>query len=330
MINIYQLIGQFVTIGIIVYIVFKLLYTLWSCWLGSILGFGVEWKGSVDNWAVVTGASEGLGYEFSRKMAQKRYSVLMISRSEEKLRKAKNKIEAEFPKANLKILPLDLSKAGNFTIFEETIEELENIDVFINNCGVSYKYPEYFLDIPLCDQVIDNLINVNVIAVTKLLRIVMPKMVVQSRGIIINLSSIAAVSPSPLLAVYSATKIYVDFLSRALSKEYKSKGIVIQSLMPGYVLTPMAAMRKSSMFVPKADKFIDSVLRTVGIEEQTQGYWAHKLLVFLQKSLGHTISDYLMMVWVKDVRKRYYNKMARQQARKAEQLSSNNKKLNTN
>ncbi|CAG2177005.1 unnamed protein product [Oppiella nova] len=109
----------------------------------------------------------------------------------------------------------------------------EEIHVLVNNVSICYpkERPEYFTEIPNLSQFIESIINVNIKACTRLTALVLPRMVAKGRGVIINLSSMSALYPIPLLAIYSATKVYIDYLSRCLHQEYKSKGIVIQSLM---------------------------------------------------------------------------------------------------
>ena len=81
-------------------IIWKLLKGLWTCELGNALGFGIKWRPAPDVWAVVTGATDGIGLEYAKALAQKGYSLLIISRSEQKLKKVANDIKSQFPKCN--------------------------------------------------------------------------------------------------------------------------------------------------------------------------------------------------------------------------------------
>jgi 17beta-estradiol 17-dehydrogenase / very-long-chain 3-oxoacyl-CoA reductase len=326
MISIFSLIGATVIYGTIIYLIYKVLHGMWSCWLGSKFGFGFEWRGNNNTWAIVTGASRGLGLEFARNMAKKGYAVLLISRSIEKLNEAKESIEKEIPNCRLRVLPLDLSLTDNYLHIQEVLRELDNIEVLINNCGKSYVYPEYLNDIPFGNYVIDSIININVYATTKMIQLILPKMVARNRGLIINVSSISAIWPLPLLAVYSASKIYVDYLSRALSIEYASKGITIQCLTPGYCKTDMAKIRNTSIAVPSASKYVKSSLKTPGIEIKTNGYWFHKVLGYFI-NLNQFLGQYFMILWLKNVRKRYFKKMERDMLKKLSSTKNINQQI---
>lgn len=82
-----------------------------------------------------------------------------------------------------------------------------DIGVLINNVGLSYPYPELFLDLPNHDKIYDNIIQVNVSTTLAMCQIVMPTMVENRRGVIINVSSTAGHIPSPMLTVYGASKV---------------------------------------------------------------------------------------------------------------------------
>jgi len=133
------------------------------------------------------------------------------------------------------------------------------------------------------------------------------------RGIIINVSSFSATYPMPLLSLYAATKIYVDYLSQALNLEYADKGIVIQSVLPAFVSTNMSKIRRTSLLVPSAKDYVQSALKTVGVEPRTYGYWSHKLQGFVQDCLisniiGPQFNVKLAFDKLKDMRSRYYRK----------------------
>lgn len=84
-----------------------------------------------------------------------------------------------------------------------------------------------------------------------------------------------------LLSIYSASKAYVDFFSRALQQEYGSKGLFIQSVLPFMVVSKLSKVRKPSALVPTAPEYVKAALATVGHEGRTFGFWSHKLEWFL-------------------------------------------------
>jgi 17beta-estradiol 17-dehydrogenase / very-long-chain 3-oxoacyl-CoA reductase len=254
--------------------------------LSYYLRSGPEWCGGPDVWAVVTGATDGIGLAYAKAMAEKGYCVLLISRNEEKLIKVKKEIELKYKNCfEVRTLAVDFSEINIYETIKEELEKLEEIHVLINNVGITYKYPEYFTRIEDSQKFITSIINVNINSCTRLIHMVLPQMVTNKCGIIINISSFSACFPTPLLAIYSATKVYVDYLSRALNQEYTDKGIIIQSVLPYYVSTPMIRSPETSILIPSADKFVKSALKTVGFESRTYGYLPHTLLAFVHNFL---------------------------------------------
>ncbi len=103
----------------------------------------------------------------------------------------------------------------------------------MNNVGMAYDVPAEFLSIEDGDNFVRNMVAVNITSVNAMTRAVMPAMVERGRGAVINISSMVCQFPGPLYAVYAASKAYVDNFSTNLEIEYRRKGIVVQSVLPG-------------------------------------------------------------------------------------------------
>ena len=88
-------------------------------------------------------------------------------------------------------------------------------------------------------------------------------MVERKKGAIINISSFSAAIPTPLLSVYSASKSYVDLFSQGLAKEYLSKGITVQCVLPGHVVSKLSKIRRPSLNVPSPSVFVRLVTHSV-------------------------------------------------------------------
>ena len=129
-----------------------------------------------------------------------------------------------------------------------------DIGVLVNNVGMSYEYPQEFLE--LSSTYVDTLINLNIVSLNAMTRIVLPQMVERKKGAVINISSFLAAFPTPLLSVYSASKSYVDLISQGMAKEYSSKGITVQCVLPGYVTSKLSKIRRPSLTVPTPNAFV--------------------------------------------------------------------------
>lgn len=312
--SLYELLGRISLYLVVIWLVSKLVRGLWTSFLGDALGFGVKWHPSPTTWAVITGATDGIGKAYAKRFAKMGYNLVIISRSEDKLKATKEEIMSKYKSCNdVRTVAADLSRSDVYDKIAAVLSGLDDIHILVNNVGISYKYPEFLTAVPESRQQFESIVNCNIISMTRMIEMVLPKMEAQRRGVIINMSSYSASYPMPLLSVYAASKVYVDFLSRALHMEYKSKGITIQSVLPAYVSTNMSKIRRTSLMVPSPDVYVDHALRTVGLESRTYGYWPHKLQGFVQDTLiSNTIGpDYnakLAFDSLRDVRRRYYKK----------------------
>lgn len=194
-------------------------------------------------------------------------------------------------KYSVKTHTIQADFCGNLEIYAHIEKECMGyeIGILINNVGMSYPHPEYFLSVTKESNIYENLIKCNIISVNKMCEIVMPGMFDRKRGIVINISSTTALIPSPLLTVYGATKAYVDKFSADLAAEYSRHGIIVQCILPGFVATKMSKIRSSTWMAPSPDKFVSHAIRTIGVHDRTTGYYAHTLLVSVV-NMVHSIS----------------------------------------
>lgn len=254
--------------------------SIWTDGLGYLLGFGVKWNGGPNTWAIITGSTDGIGLSFAKEMAKKGYCLFLMSRNEEKLQKTKEFIQNLAPNCQeIRTLQVDFARMDIYDLIETEINNIPGkIDVLINNVGVGYTNGWRISEIPDSLNFIEKLMNINIMPATKLCQMVLPKMVENNRGIIINLSSITGLVPIPYLSVYSAAKAYINFLSQGLAIEYEDKGIIIQALTSSHVTTNMMSMVDTSApMATSPDNYVSNALRTIGFEASTYGYWKHRI-----------------------------------------------------
>lgn len=181
------------------------------------------------NYALVTGASGGIGFELAELLAKDKHNLVLIARSENKLQEIKTVFEKDFG-VDVKIIANDLSvPEAPIKVFDQLKKEDISIDILINNAG----FGDYgtFAE---CDwQKQEQMINLNILALTKLTRLFLPAMIKSGYGRIMNVASTAAFQPGPLMSIYYATKSFVLSFTYAIANEIKGTGVTISALCPG-------------------------------------------------------------------------------------------------
>jgi len=255
------------------------------------LGTNIKKYGS---WAVVTGANTGIGRVYALELALKGYNIVLVARNREKLEVTAKEIQ-DVHRVQTRIIVIDLSDAhvDNYLPVQAQLQGLD-IGILVNNAGIGPSDPMVeFLSNPTDAQGCIDQINVNVSGYVMMTRIVLPAMVVKKNGLIINISSVNGDIASPKAALYSATKGFSAFFSQALHDEYKDKGITVQCVMPGPVLTKMVQTSEKEVFTcVKTEDYVPAALAQVGLRSVTYGHWKHalhmkkkKLKIFFQSLL---------------------------------------------
>ncbi|MBP7496650.1 MAG: SDR family oxidoreductase [Bacteroidales bacterium] len=201
------------------------------------------------NYTLITGASGGIGYELALLFARDNHNLILIARSKDKLENLKTSILKE-TKIDIIILAEDLSIPGvPEKIFKEIQAKTIVVDMLINNAG--FGDYGYFKDCDINKQ--EKMINLNILALTKLTKLFLPALLERKTGKILNIASTAAFQPGPLMSVYFASKAYVLSFSSALAFELRDSGITVTTLCPGPTQTGFssaAAVTSSKMFNP--------------------------------------------------------------------------------
>lgn len=180
-------------------------------------------------YALITGATSGIGYEAAHIAAQKKYNLILSGRNESKLNQIKEEWERVYS-IKVEVIVCDLSEpnAAEYILNAVNIES-KQIDILINNAGFGLFGP--FKDTDINKEI--DMINVNIVALTQLTKPIFNQMLDRGNGYIMNMSSIAGFMPGPLMSVYYASKAYVLSFSQALAKEAEGTGVGITVLCPG-------------------------------------------------------------------------------------------------
>lgn len=175
-------------------------------------------------WAVVTGASSGLGVAYARRLASEGVNVVLVARTESKLRQVAEALTG----VETRVIAADLTDPADRLRVGEACADLD-VSHLINNAGFG-TIGEFASIEP---ERVSQEMALNMVAVTELARRLIPGMVARGSGAVVNVASTAAFQPIPTMAVYAATKAYVVRLSVALWQELHSTGVRVLAICPG-------------------------------------------------------------------------------------------------
>jgi len=197
--------------------------------------------------ALITGASGGIGYELAKLFANDHYNLVLVARSVPKLTQFADELQRQFG-ITAKAIPLDLTAApAPQFLFDQLQREGIAVDILVNNAG--YGVFGEFAKTPLEDDL--GQIQLNITALTHLTKLFLGPMIERRSGKIMNVASTAGFQPGPLMAVYYATKAYVISFSEALANELSGTGVTVTCLCPGATDTGFqgrAGMADSKLF----------------------------------------------------------------------------------
>jgi uncharacterized protein len=180
-------------------------------------------------YTLITGASSGIGECFARALAARQHNLALVARSEEKLNSLAAELVAQ-QGIRAVALPCDLSRSGAAAaLFERLRAEQMAVDLLINNAGFGGRGE--FWTLPLDRQ--QEMLRLNVLAIVELTHLLLPAMVEQRRGAVINVSSTASFQPVPYTTVYAASKAFVTSFSMSLAEELRPYGVKVVTLCPG-------------------------------------------------------------------------------------------------
>lgn len=207
-------------------------------------------------------------------------NIILVSRTLSKLQTVAKEIQDTF---NVETAVIDVDFSSGLEIYDKIKDKIKGkeIGVLVNNVGMGYDCPEFFLKIRNREKFIQDIISINVTSMPMMCSIILPQMVARKRGIIINISSLSSVVLACNLSVYSASKAFATKFSEDLSAEYQNDGIIVQTIIPGFVATNMTKIKRGSMNIPLAKTYVESALSTVGYAKQTTtAYLPHSIVQY--------------------------------------------------
>ncbi|MFT6754185.1 MAG: short-subunit dehydrogenase [Candidatus Azotimanducaceae bacterium] len=238
---------------------------------------------------LITGASSGIGEALAHQFSAKGFDLIITARREDKL----NQLAESLP-VSVQVIPCDLSSVEGPQFLLENID-IPSIDVLVNNAGVAY--PGTFEEQDLKD--ITSLLTLNINALTELIHGILPSMIKNGAGRILNVASVASFQPVPSMSVYAASKAYVLSLTESLSEELKGTGVSTTALCPGITNTALVENIQGNDIPPFLMSSVEDVakegydalmnkevIRIPGLSNQAAVSWAKHQPRWLVRGLG--------------------------------------------
>ena len=205
----------------------------------------------VKEYALITGATKGIGRSFAKILAEKGYNVLLVSRNESELKSVALSLQSDF-NVDALYVAIDLSDDAAALKLAQWVDELAiPLSILINNAG--YGLWGNFETLNLTEQL--NMLNLNLTTVVKLTYLLLPALKKQPVSFILNVSSTAAYQAVPTLALYAASKAFILSFSRALRYELKNSAVSVSCLSPGPTDTGFANRAGMDSLAHLAEKF---------------------------------------------------------------------------
>ncbi|KAI8818034.1 NAD(P)-binding protein [Fimicolochytrium jonesii] len=272
-------------LGRLLFSFLHLLYTITLRPRADLSKYGAK-KGA---WAVVTGASDGIGKEFAVQLAKAGFNLVILARTESKLETVKKTVVEKYA-VECKVVPFDFAKATEkeYEGLSGTLAPLD-VGVLVNNVAVNHEFPTPFaLE---SESLLASIVEVDVAAQVRLTRMLLPHLTSRSQtnrkngGLILNVGSVAGLIPSPYLATYSGAKAFLRTWSRALAVECRQHNVHVEHIKTYFVSTAMSKIRKASLLAPTPATYVHSVLSGAGNSADSASYPPHAILTWALENL---------------------------------------------
>ena len=241
----------------------------------------------MQSWALVTGATSGIGESFTRLLAENNYNIVLVARDLPRLQARAEQLQAKF-KVQTHIIQADLATDSGCGVVEQYIAN-NQIDVLINNAGFGFNKAFTLSQLEAEQQLLDVLVRTPM----RLMHVALPLMKERNKGVVINVSSVASFIAG---GTYSASKSYLTVLSESLHTELADTNVKISALCPGFTRTEFHQRGRMSMKGLPSFLWLDAdELVAKAWSDALKGEaisipgWQYQLLVFVIKRLPRSI-----------------------------------------
>ncbi|KAK6977859.1 very-long-chain 3-oxoacyl-CoA reductase [Favolaschia claudopus] len=227
-------------------------------------------------WAVVTGASDGIGKEFAMQLASRGFNVLLVARNTQLLNSVASDILAKYPSSKTDVHTIDFAAADD-SAYEALSTRVDGLDVgiLVNNVGKSHAMPAYLVDTPLGEM--EDIVKINVGATLRVTYATLPGMIRRKRGLVLNIG----------------TKAFLATFTSALAEEVRKNNIVVEHVNTYFVTSKLSKIRRASAMIPTPKAYVRSVLSKIGLgcgaayggrPGTSTPYWSHAMLEYYSGS----------------------------------------------
>lgn len=211
--------------------------------------------------ALITGASTGIGAIYADRLAKRGFDLILVARNQTRLDALAKRLKTETGRS-VETIAADLNDKADLARIETTLRGNAGITLLVNNAGVGAAGPLLNSDV----EKMDEMIRLNVGALTRLTYAAVPGFVARGGGSIINIASVVAISPETLNGVYGGSKAFVLAFSQSLQHELADKGVRVQAVLPGATATEfwdvagLPVQHLPTEIVMSAENLVDAAL----------------------------------------------------------------------
>ncbi|WP_176596761.1 MULTISPECIES: SDR family NAD(P)-dependent oxidoreductase [Sphingobium] len=254
---------------------------------------------------LITGASDGIGAIYADRIARRGANLILVARRVDKLADLANQLHAQTG-VHVEVLAADLADPEDLARIEARLRDDDSITGLVNNAGIAGESSFFDTD----PAYLTGMIDLNVLAVTRLSSAIAPRLAKKGAGAIINITSVTALMPESFSAVYPATKAFVLAFTEALQAQLGSKGVRVQAVLPGVTRTAIWSDEQLANFPPsmvmEAGEMVDAALAGFDMGEpitipalpdnaQLDAYLAARAALRPNLSLAHAAPRYGVM-----------------------------------